>query len=135
MMSSYNRLLSRYVCLKSRDVSKLLYLLATIPVLQKKPSKFERINGCNYSFIIKRGLSPYGLLLCNCELALKIGMPASACFKQTQYPRSLQVASSNNDGTTQMYGCKCFFEIAAHLKQKYSSNTSYICKLWLQVLL
>ena len=28
----------------------------------------------------------------NCELALKKGMTASACFKETQYPRSLQVA-------------------------------------------
>ena len=28
----------------------------------------------------------------NCELALKKGMTASAYFKETQYPRSLQVA-------------------------------------------
>ena len=98
-------------CIKIIMISPSYYSCPT-----KNTSKFERIHGCNYSFIIKRGLSPYGLLLCNCELALKIGMPASACFRQTQYPRSLQVASSNNDGTTQMYGCKCFFEIETHLK-------------------
>ena len=76
-----------------KDVSKLLrYLLATIPVLQKR-SKFETMRGCNCSFIIKRGLSPYGWLQWNCELALKKGVTASVCFKETQYPRSLQVAS------------------------------------------
>ena len=30
--------------------------------------------------------------------------------------RSLQVASWNNDGTTQMYSCKSYFEIKIHLK-------------------
>ena len=29
------------------------YLLATIPVLQKH-SKFERMSGCNYSFVIEK---------------------------------------------------------------------------------
>ena len=29
----------------------------------------------------------------NCELALKKGITASACFKETQYPRSMQVTS------------------------------------------
>ena len=72
-----------------KDASKSLrYLLATFPALQKH-SKFERICGCNDSFIIKRSLSPYGWLQWNCELALEKGMTASACFKGTQYPRSL----------------------------------------------
>ena len=102
---------------KIKDVSKLLWnLLATIPVLQEH-SKFERMRGCNCSFIIKRGLSLYGWLKWNCELDLEKGMTASACFKETQYPRSLQVASWNNDGTTRMYGCKCFFEIATHFNR------------------
>ena len=30
--------------------------------------------------------------------------------------RSLQMVSWNSDGTTQMYGCRCFFEITIHLK-------------------
>ena len=47
----------------------------------------------NYSFITKRGLSPYEWLQWNYESALKKGMTASACFKETQQPRSLQVAS------------------------------------------
>ena len=33
-----------------------------------------------------------------------------------------------------MYGCKNSFEIKIRLKQKYLSNTFYICNLWLQVL-
>ena len=63
-----------------------------MPVLQKH-SKFERMRGCNSSFIIKK--VPIIVCYCywNCELALKKGMTASACFKETQYPRSLQVAS------------------------------------------
>ena len=35
--------------------------------------------------------SPYGWLQWNWELALKKGMAASACFIETQHPRSLQV--------------------------------------------
>ena len=65
-----------------------------------KKGAYHRMDGCNW----------------NCELALKKGMTASACFKETQYTISLQVASWNNDSTTQMYGCKCSFEIATHLK-------------------
>ena len=48
-----------------------------MPVLQKH-SKFERMRGCNCSFIIKK--------VPIIELALKKGMTASACFKETQYP-------------------------------------------------
>ena len=67
-----------------KDVSKLFwYLLATIPVLQKH-RKFQRMRGCNYSFIIKRSLLPYEWLQWNCESALKKGMTASARFKETQ---------------------------------------------------
>ena len=40
--------------------------------------------------------------------------------------RSLQVASWNNKGTTQVHGCKCSFEI--------SSKTLCIHNSWLQVL-
>ena len=72
-----------------------------------KKGAYHRMDGCNW----------------NCELALKKGMTASACFKETQYTISLQVASWNNDSITQMYGCKCSFEIAAHFKWKYLSNT------------
>ena len=69
-------------------------------LLYNKKGAYHRMDGCNW----------------NCELALKKGMTASACFKETQYTISLQVASRNNDSTTQMYGCKCSFEIATHLK-------------------
>ena len=48
--------------------------------------------------------------------------------------RSLQVASWNNDGTIQIYGCKCSFEITICLKQKYLSHTLYIIHSWLQML-
>ena len=47
----------------------------------------------NYSFITKRDLSPYVWLQWNYESALKKGMTASAYFKETQQPRSLQMAS------------------------------------------
>ena len=30
--------------------------------------------------------------------------------------RSLQMVSWNNEGTTRIYGCKCFFETAIRLK-------------------
>ena len=40
--------------------------------------------------------------------------------------RSLGKTSWNNDGTTQIYGCKCSFEITISLKWKYLSNTLYI---------
>ena len=39
---------------------------------------------------------------------------------------TLQVASWNNGGTTQMYGCMCFFEVTRRLKYKYLLNTLYI---------
>ena len=64
----------------------LRYLLATIPVLPKH-SKFERMRGCNCSFVIKKG--PIIVWMA----ATGKGMTARACFKETQYPRSLQVAS------------------------------------------
>ena len=56
MMSSYNRLLLIYACLKPRRYHNwvLWYLLPTILVRQKR-SKFERISGCDYSFIIEKG--------------------------------------------------------------------------------
>ena len=38
----------------------------------------------NYSFITKRGLSPYERLRWNYESALKKGMAAGASFKETQ---------------------------------------------------
>ena len=81
------------------------------------------MHGCNCCFITNRDLSAYGWLQRNCELALKKGMTGSARFKEIQYPRSLRVPNGNDDGTTQMYGCKCFFEMAAHLKWRYMSNT------------
>ena len=86
MIPSHNRLLSIYACLKWRmyqnnyDISLLKFLF------WKKNSKFERMRGCNYSFIIKRALSPYGWPQWNCELALKNEMIASACFKEIQFP-------------------------------------------------
>ena len=67
-----------------KDVSKLLrYHLAAIPVLQKH-RKFGRMRGSSYSFITKRGLSPYEWLQRNCESALEKGMTASNCFKERQ---------------------------------------------------
>ena len=48
--------------------------------------------------------------------------------------RSLQVVSWNNDSTTEMDGCKCFFEITVCLKLKYLPNTLYTWNPWLQVL-
>ena len=50
---------------------------------------------------------------------MKKRMTTSACLKETQYlenSTSLQVGSWNNDGTTQMYGCKYYFEIKIRLK-------------------
>ena len=38
----------------------------------------------NYSFITRRGLSPYEWLQWNRESAFKKEMTASACFKETQ---------------------------------------------------
>ena len=43
------------------------------------------------------------------SVPMKKEMTASACLKENT--RLLQVASWNNDGTTQMYGCECYFEI------------------------
>ena len=39
-------------------------------------------------------------------------MTAGACLKNgpLENTRSLKVASRNDDGTTQMHGCKCSFE-------------------------
>ena len=56
MMSPYNRLLLIYACLKPRRYHNwvLWYLLPTILVYQKR-SKFERISGCDYSFIKEKG--------------------------------------------------------------------------------
>ena len=94
MMSSYNRLFSIYAYLKPRmyqnhyDIS-LQFLAIVIPVLQAY-SKFEIMHGCNCCFIIKRDLSVYAWLQRNCELALIKGMTANACFKETQYPRSMR---------------------------------------------
>ena len=48
--------------------------------------------------------------------------------------RSLQEASWNNDGTTEMYGCMCSFETTERLKRKCLSNTLYIGNSWPQVL-
>ena len=59
-----------------KDVSKLLwYHLDTIPVLQKH-RKFERKRGCNYSSVMKQGLSSHEWLQWNCE--------STACFEETQ---------------------------------------------------
>ena len=78
-----------------KDVSKLLFTVSPCynscstktPQISKnawlqllfcnKKGIYHRMDGCNW----------------NCELALKKGMTASACFKETQHPRSLQVAS------------------------------------------
>ena len=52
------------------------------------------------------------------SITLKKGMTASACLKETQSLENtclLQMTSWNNDGTTQMYGSKCSFEITIHL--------------------
>ena len=56
MMSSYHRILSIYACLKlwSYHNQYLWYLLAIILFLQKH-SKFERMSGCNYSFLLEKG--------------------------------------------------------------------------------
>ena len=105
MMSSYNRLLSIYACLKSRmyqnncDISLLKYLFF------KNTANLKECVAAITFFITKRALSPYEWLQWNCESALKNEMTASACFKETQYPRSLQVTFWNNDGTIYMYGC------------------------------
>ena len=41
----------------------------------------------------------------------KVLVTAGACLKKStlENTRSLQLASCNNDGITQMYGCKCSF--------------------------
>ena len=78
-----------------KNVSKLLFMIspcyntcsAKIQQIWKnawlqllfynKKGAYHRMDGCYW----------------NCELALKKGMTASVCFSETQYPRSLQVAS------------------------------------------
>ena len=44
--------------------------------------------------------------------------PANACWDSTlESTRSMQVSFWNNNGTTQMYGCKCSFEIKSALNR------------------
>ena len=63
-----------------KNVSKLLFIfmISAVPVLQKH-SKFERMRGCNCSFIIKGAYHRMDGCYWNCELALKKGLTAGAC--------------------------------------------------------
>ena len=47
-------------------------------------------------------------------------------YSTLENTRSLQVTSWNNDGTTQMFRCKCSFELTIGLKQKCLSITLYV---------
>ena len=56
-------------------------------------------------------------------------------YNTLENTRSLQVAFWNNDSITQIYGCRCSFEITICLKRKCLLNALYIHNSWLQVLL
>ena len=107
------------------------------------------MHGCNCIFIIENKSSLNLMDNCkwNCELTQylwKKGLAASTCSKKhitLENTKLLQLVSSNTDDATQIYGCRCSFEIATHLKQKYLSNTLYHhiyanhgCKGWPQIL-
>ena len=120
-MSSQNRVLSIYKCLKPKRHRNyhLWYLLATIPVPQKC-SKFQRMRGYNCFFIIEKGpfMDMVQLGLQINWFPLKKGMTASTCSKKhstLENTRSLQVVSWKNDGNAQMYSCKCSFELTIRL--------------------
>ena len=108
-------------CKKVRELSSLIFLLfATIPFLQKH-SKFDVMNGCNYS---NRKGAIHRMDGCNwnCELTQylwKKGWLQVLVSKENttlENNKSLQVASWNSDGTSQMCSCKCLFEIAIRLE-------------------
>ena len=64
----------------------------------------------------------------NCKLTsitLKKGLAVSAYSKKSSTLENtilLQVASWNNDGVIQIYGCKCSFKIKTRLTKKHLSN-------------
>ena len=61
------------------------------------------------------------------SILLKKELAASPSKKHSTLEniKLLLVASWNNDGVTQIFGCKCSFEITTCLKQKYLPNTLY----------
>ena len=57
--------------------------------------------------------------LVNNSILMEKGMTANACLKETVPLKILDHCKwlpAKNDGTTQMYGCKCSFEIKICLK-------------------
>ena len=116
--------LSIYPCLTPRKYYGwyLWYLLATTPPFLKKYSKFERICGNNCSFIIKKGPFVEWIAATGGKLTLYLwnSDDYKCLFQRKTVPlkilRSLKVASWNNGGTTQIYGCMCSFEITIRFK-------------------
>ena len=79
---------------------------------------------CGYdcSFILEKGPFVEWIAAAGGELTQSLwkqrGLQVLISMKDSilENTRSLQMASWNKDGTTQMYGCKCSFEITIHLK-------------------
>ena len=108
---------------------------------------------CKNTVNLKKCLAAFPLLFCCSsngwlQLELRInsiplekGMTISVCFKENNTlentkliiakvtantQSSLQKDPWNNDGTTQIYGCKCSFEIKIRFKSKYLTHKLYL---------
>ena len=68
-----------------KNVSKLLFMISPIPVLQKH-SEFERMRGCYCSFIIKKGLSSYGWLLLELRIGFEKNYDCKCLFQRNTIP-------------------------------------------------
>ena len=71
------------------------------------------------SFIIEKGNSLNGWLQLDLQNTFENRDDCKCLFERNTTPLKileLRVASQINDGTTQMYGCRCSFEIKIRLK-------------------
>ena len=142
LMSSYNRLLSICTCLKTRRCHNYFYHISLRQFLFCKGTvSLKMMHDCNCPFVIKKVyLSNWCLHL---ELRVKsIHLNKKGSLRELVSKKrnilgntwSLQVVSWNNDGTTQMYRCKCSFEITIQIKKKHVSSSLHIRISWFQVL-
>ena len=95
------------------DISLLQFLFCKITVNLKiatvnsyRKTAIHRMDGCNWNCELTQCLWKKGWLQ----------VLVSKKHNTLENTRSLQAAPWNNDGTTQMYGCKCSFEITIRLK-------------------
>ena len=111
------------------DISLLQLLL-----FWKKYWKFERICGCNCCFIIEKEPFVEWIAATGGKLTLylwkqrRLQVLISKKDNILENTRSLQVASWNNVGTTQTYGCMCFFEGTIRLKVARVVNLKWVFK-------